>query len=564
MSIESLFPIYTYPTNSVTDKNFMMSSLGSFWNQIFREKSTVQGYSQGVSEETIQSYYNLLQALDVYSVQSTPVLHTEKYYPLVIKQSEFNQERFVFESNGAVFGQQPESDQIYRGVTFQFGEPKIPSRQVWLYQFSDTLKTCSLFANRVIDPSRVLTNGVDFKFDGNILLFNTNLFEDDLFPKVEVRDELGNVTDQQIILWGYMAGVDEHLLHDYHGYIFDLNLNSSEDFKNLLVGYYRAYTNGPTVANIQSLLSMGLGVIPIIEAQETIEAISEDAYHKLVITDKNVYRIDKSFTLANLTVGQALYAGDILITNIQYFDNVCLQGWWRTLSNYGIQNLALNKYMFLGNYQSQLVFKNDFEIIYRDSDGFVNFPVTGSPEDVSLFEQTINDNNINQYLNLGLGETQIINPVDFLFTNLLKENTAAFIFDVNSKNSELFFRVLPDIAKLVPRHVYMIAFINFEMEGEGYDKLNSSWVYNNVDDTNADYSIGGTLIADIEADYKDIDTYGFTISLTPDTLDEAITGNDITPSNAGFQDGSEFLTGPHVIPVNATTETYRTLLLGDF
>jgi hypothetical protein len=92
-----------YPANDVTDGNRLYAALGSFWTQIFQERGTLKGYTLAMAEELIQSYYQLVEILNSYSIRDVPVFNLKKWQPLTIKRSEFNSVPLTFQKNSAVW-----------------------------------------------------------------------------------------------------------------------------------------------------------------------------------------------------------------------------------------------------------------------------------------------------------------------------------------------------------------------------------------------------------------------------------------------------------------------------
>ena len=109
--------IIDYKNRPTTNGDFLFRSLGSFWTQIFRDGDLLKGYTQGQGEEIIQRYIDLIETVKNYSIKDTPILHTEKWKPIQLLKSKLNQVPFVFESDNAVFGVQPENEQYYRGIS---------------------------------------------------------------------------------------------------------------------------------------------------------------------------------------------------------------------------------------------------------------------------------------------------------------------------------------------------------------------------------------------------------------------------------------------------------------
>ena len=351
-----------FPSNDATDGNKLYKSLGSFWTQIFQEKGTLKGYTLGMAEELIQSYYALTETLNSYSIKDIPIFNLKRWQPITIKKSEFNQVPLNFQKNSAVFGAQPESDRFYSGKVFRFGFPKNNNNNVFSYKPKIKLKKFNLLSNRIISPSIFYINGVDVIVDDfDVLYFNKNIFESKEFPKATIVGEHGEpitfkdingklVEDEFIIIWAYHAELDNSNLYDNFGRIFELNLPSSQSYKDILKGIINLFVSGPTIHAIRSIMAAFGGVVPVIEPEEVVEQIYSDNLNKYVITDKNVYTF-KTYQnlLKRITVGSTVYGGEILIDLVQYYDFLITPQWWQ--KEISTPKLALSSHIFLGNYK---------------------------------------------------------------------------------------------------------------------------------------------------------------------------------------------------------------------
>ena len=543
------FPIFNYPTNSYTDGTVLYESLGSFWTQIFQERDTLKGYTLSQAEELIQHYYNLLETINSYSVKDVPVFHKEKWFPIAVKKSEYNNIPLLFRAvndpEKAVFGPQPSNDTYYAGVTFKFGFPKTPVAEVYGIVMPDDLAKFSVICNRVINPSVVFVNDVDVRSNGDILYFNKDIFSMAEIPKFSLLDETGQpvyyttkegakLQDEMVILWAYHAEFDKELLYSNFGYVFELNMKNDQFYKDVLKSSFDLFTGGPTVRNVRSLACSFLGVKPVIETQELVEDIYTQDGYRFVITDKNVYKADDYYNvLPEVIVGSPVYAGDVLFNAAQYFDYVHSREWWRNAlvpkAAYDSSNnitkypeMAFPPYLFVGTYSQSLIFKNDFEIVTRSSAGVITFPVHGTAADVAEFNKTINLNasEIGDKLGLASGSSIVLNPLDFLFQNFLKHNTSLIKFNFPSlKETSTFMKFYNVVKDIFPKHVYVMFFFDFDLTQDVVDTLNGkSTVY-------ASTSTTGTITATNG-------TYNLTVTAHPFVVGDVvrITSNGVNPT----------------------------------
>ena len=478
-----------YPANDPTDGNKLYASLGSFWTQIFQERGTLKGYTLGMAEELIQSYYSLVEILNSYSIRDIPVFNLKKWQPLTIRRSEFNSVPLAFQKNSAVFGMQPESDRFYSGKVFRFGFPKNTNDNVFSHKPKLPLKKFNVIANRIIDPSFFYINGVDVIVDDyGVFYFNKNIFDDPRVPKAALVGENGLpalfkasdgtlVEDEFIILWVYHAEVDTSNIYNNFGCLFELNLPSSEGYKQILQGLINLFVGGPTISGIKAIMAAFNGVRPVVEPVERVERVYGDNLNKYVITDKNVYSFKPyQNILKDVVPGALVHGGDILIDLVQYYDNSTTPGWWEKVIT--TPKLALSSHIFLGNYKHQLFLPSGVNVVSLTTQNTIVFPITGRPEDVKEFHKHINSPQSKEELKRKLGlssETPVvvISPLSFVFENILKNNTALLKFNFNSPEElACFFELLPLVKDYLPPHVYILFYINLNIPVEALDNLN--------------------------------------------------------------------------------------------
>jgi hypothetical protein len=487
----------TFPANDATDGQFLYRSLGSFWTQIFQDKNALKGYSIGMAEELIQSYYKLVDTLNQYSVKDIPLFHTEKWQYLLIKKSEFNKAPFVFETDGAVFGVQPETDLFYANQLFRFGYSKQPgSKNVFSFTPSISIKEFSVIANRIISPSMLQIYGVDVVLKKGTLFFNNDLFNNPYIPKAKVTGEFGKIAtfvdndgktqqDEFIVLWLYHASIDNKDIYSNFGTIFDLNFPSSQSYKDILKALMNLAVEGPTISALTTAFAALANTPIVIESSEKVEDIYNDERNSYVVTDKNVYKFPVDQELAKeVFLEQTLYTGFILSANIKVVDTVISPTWWKT--EVQSSKLAFASHVFAANNKNQLFFENALrDIVCEISSSQTNkskkitFPVQGRPEDVEAFQDYINQKTRQDELisKLGLSNTKTstktINPVDFIFENFIKANTLLVKLEFYSTEQlSTFFNLFPLLQRYLPSHVYLLLYLKLQLPVDTIENLN--------------------------------------------------------------------------------------------
>lgn len=486
----------TFPAGDVTDGQYLYRSLGSFWTQIFQDKNVLKGYTSAMAEEVIQSYYNLIETVNQYSVKDIDLYHKEKWLPLVIKKSEYNKAPFVFSSTGAVFGYQPASDLFYADQLFRFGFPK-ETLGGKIFSFTPTfnLANMGLIANRVISPSLLLVPGVDILVKDNTLYFKTDLFDNEYIPRAKVVGDFGEIAtfktsegqtleDEFIILWVYMAEIDNNEIYKNFGTLLEINLPTSESYKTLLKSLINLYVEGPTITALNAIFAALVNSPIVIETVEEIEDIYSDDKYQYVITSKHVYKLSLSqLLIGDLEPGELLYAGESLTEGVQLIDTLIDPLWWK--NHFYISKLGFPSHIFAADTKNQLFFANDHSpLTYTGANTEPNkrivFPVTGRASDVKAFQDYINHpsrkSTILEKLQLPASKTTtvMINPVDFLFTNFFKNNTLFLKLDFHSQEQlSLFFSLLPSIQPYLPSHVFLLVYLQLQLTEEVMTNLNS-------------------------------------------------------------------------------------------
>lgn len=592
--ILDFLPSSDYPTNTVTDGQFLYRSLGSFWTQLFSDKEALKGYTLGMAEELIQSYYNLVEVVRQFSVKDIDILHKEKWKALLVKKSEFNL-LAVKVGDGLTFGRQPITDPLYANKLFRVGFPK-ESSNAYSFKPPFSLKKFGALANRIISPSLILIPGVDVIFKDDALLFNKNLFNEPSIPRTKLitsegvqvtyTDTSGVVQDDEfIVLWLYSAEQDTQELYNNFGVLFDLNQPTSQNYKDLLKALMNLATDGPTINALNKALAAIMDVPIIIESHEIVEDVYDLEAYSYVITDKNTYRSPIAYPLRKgVLAGAHLQAGDILTDNIRLYDTSISPAWWRT--EITTSKLGFASHVFTANPDRQLLFDNVSSLItYNPATDRVTFPVSGDAADVQTFQDYINlpENKpaVMAGLKLSKDFTSVsVNPLDFVFGNFFKNNTL-FIKTVFYSNTKInaFFNLLGEIRPYLPPHVYLLLCADIQQPTDELSNLNSSLAiaaYPGVTFCADGSANTGARPGGFPADpmyYKDFRNRMFCVSKGPyrnglplhhpNNLDTMVVNNSQTlEGNTGT--GIKCGLMRTVIPAGATNRDVPTILLIDF
>jgi hypothetical protein len=478
-----------YPSGNETDGNFLYLSLGSFWTQIFQDKNVLRGYTMGMADELIQSYYRLLEVVRQYSIKDIDLFRKEKWSPLIIKKSEYNKTPFVFSKTGAVFGTQPNTDRFYANQIFRFGFPKqTDGSSVFSFAPKQKLGKFAAITNRIISPTLLLVPGTDVLLQDNTLYFNSDIFNNPYIPKAKVLGEFGKPAtfvdnenhvkeDEFIILWVHNAQFDEDSLFTNFGALFDLHLPTTQGYKEILKALMNVAVEGPTITALRTAFAALVNTPVVIEAEETVEDIYTDTIYKYVITDKQVYKVNKEQELSEeIKLNAKLYAGQIIANNLKLIDSVIEAGWWN--KQFQTNKLAFPSYVFAATTKNQLLFETGTQLV-KYNGATLDFPVLGDKEDTHAFHSRLNSpSNLPELLkklgfSTGVPAVLGINPVAFLFENLFKNNTLLLKLNfVSETEINNFFDLVPVLSGYLPAHVYLLVYMTLQLKTEDLANLN--------------------------------------------------------------------------------------------
>lgn len=586
-----------YPTNTsdqgtVRDHNVLYQSLGSFWSQLFRDQDTLKGYTKALAQEITQRYYDLVEAVNSFSVEDVPVFHKEKWLPIFIYKSKFNKEAFVYEEDNAVYGVQPAG--FFSGSVFKYGEPKTALNNVFACDVDNNLKEFGVLADGILDPQNVFVYGTDVILNFGTLYFKTNIFTDTSIPranvinengiKVTFIDSTGNSNDEElIVLWAYNAAIDKQILFNSFGNIYKVHLDNNEFYKKVLNSVVDLNIDGPTVNNIKGITAAFLDIPTVRNSVEVVENIFTTTAANFVVTDKQCYKFASNHNIrTSLKKGDNVYVGDILVDAVDFFDNVSLStGWWKPASILP-DKLALSQHIFNGDYLNQLMFSGELELVSLNGNGDIVFPVEGNPEDVATFNAYLNRPESKTIIKEKLGlvnaaDTYPLIPIDFIVNNFLKNNAALLSIKFQSDIGSRLTNMIPLVRKLIPAYVYLVVKIDLDIPTESYSRLDEETARFPISSPSYEaYADGGDADGYIESItpwfYKNAQERLFEIAqgLLPQPYNRVIaSGVDLTyidPTAAARGDVLTIKDGGVLkpIPLNATTAQYNNLLLLDF
>jgi hypothetical protein len=294
---------YTYPSNDLEQRRNLIALLGSFWSSVYGGRDVVESHVFARGQQEIQNYLDLLETVAAVARTTVPVFHRENWHLLTLKESELN-------SSPARFGE-----------GFQFGDAikygTAPSRPLFHFPVDSTFKEAPVIFNRITDPSLTLTENIEFELNttNNEIVFNENPFDNPLVAIADIYTD-GVVTDREAGLWVYQGGFDRDHIYTHFGFILNLKLVSSEDYRNIVNAVLDAFAQGTAALQVNLALSAMTGVPTVRNNQETVELIQLDHNNLVICTDLECYTFAAGDT-ANVAVGDNVSLGQFMTNAIR-------------------------------------------------------------------------------------------------------------------------------------------------------------------------------------------------------------------------------------------------------
>lgn len=470
-----------------TSGETILQYLGSFWTQIFKDAETIRGITDGDAFAMTQTYRKFAQSVNAVSLNSFSPLDMESVYPVFIYRSKLSKGPTPLKyGESAQYGPQEPGQAFEEGRVFKFGEQSRPTVPWYVPVDPQLARTGQTLVNRLFSPSLVWVNGVDFVFDGEVLFFRENPFDNDLIPRRLVPGE-GDLTDELIILWMAEAQFDREVLHDTFGYLLYQSKPdvSAEVYRLGLKAAFSVLSGGPSIHFLDSFVASMSGAPVAIEATETVESVSMHGEETMVVTDANVYRISAADEVRDSVVaGAVLYAGAPLTKRTEVFDRFSRPLWWTE-----VPGLTAGKNLFASDISS-LGFMNEYSKVelgstIQTTNG--NFPearltLVGSPADLRTFWADVRARSIAQgdFLSTRIWKSTgtvdgdgvpdfntgvVYNPLKFLIEDLI--GPGCIIVKVTQAGSfGPLSASLQMLRSAVPAHAHLFVFLEKSISDE--------------------------------------------------------------------------------------------------
>lgn len=423
---------FIYPDSDLARSKTLLGLLGTFWARIYTGRDQVRSYTDATALTVAQTHRNTLALAAAMSRYEVPLFHKEIVVPIVLRKSQLNSavtntaafDRNTLQFSGSATFDVPVQDNFY---AFPLPANMVAVRQIF---------------NRLTFPSVTLLSGVDYIVDTTraALIFNGDPFSNPGFLK---RAAVTNgVPDEEIIVWGFCGDFDYATLFNQFAYVLGVKLKTSQAYKNFVNALFDGLLDGGISSrDLEIAIAAICGLPLVIEPEEVVEVVDEDAHGIFIATDAHVYRFS-STAKPTVSVGQIVRVGDQLVRGFEIdeffvgntfikndgndvvccpvfnkflatnaFESITTEDDDLLLLNTGNENctprrkeltaLALDKGFLSSCYYGDLVFENrdvplEIDTNHKSGYTYVKFLVGGYPGDVQKFFDEVHQRGVGE------------------------------------------------------------------------------------------------------------------------------------------------------------------------
>lgn len=446
---------YRYPQNDFDRADLLVGLLGSFWSSLYQGEALVEHLASAAGNTAQQTYRQLLALVNSVSRKNIPLYRQNDWHALRILRSELaaaNQQYVEYAEVGGI--------SYTANTQWNYGQKALVAGTTKVAKPEKLVTVCAIF-NQVLQPTVALSANIDFWLTDTHIVFRENPFDNKRIARREILNAVGEIVDVELTLWLYAGKWDWQDLYKQFGYVLQLHLTTSENYKKFLNAIFDAFTSGTAAKHQQLAITAAFGVPVVIEAEETVECLRRDNTKLNIITDKNVYQFPLTAN-AIVTPSQTLRAGDFLTDTLQIFE-----------LNRGqlppIDALTLDHGFLAGGYHSGITFENKQVpvTVTPAVAGYtkIEWSLGGFPPDIEKFWQDVHAAGVSTGTTLAMlldkRKTPVgqpteaslpsqINPVQFLIENVFRGHVTIVKLRITQQTDKLSFFPLAQYRNIQP------------------------------------------------------------------------------------------------------------------
>lgn len=301
--------------------------LGTFWTRIYEDQEFAKSLQQGEGLLAAQLYLLYLESLNLQDRYNLPVLHRERWFPIVIKRSQAGQGDAtalrVDMDPTPVVGPQT-GVEFVQGAILQFGGTANLVMGVTYPLPAASVDIITSIVDNPVNPRVILTRSTDYTIDQETVMFlrDKDPFTLTAFPRQTIVNADGT-TDEAIVLWACNFLVDVDYVFNYLGYALNIRTPSREFYKKFLNATWDLYNQGTPISWLKSAIGAMLGEPTVIHSGEVVEALLTTDTSQQVVTDREVYTVPANAVLEdNVTLGAVLDQWQYLTKTIRLYTHI--------------------------------------------------------------------------------------------------------------------------------------------------------------------------------------------------------------------------------------------------
>jgi hypothetical protein len=261
--------------------------VGTLWYEQFAGRDVLDSLYQSRQALYQQTYQDYLDTADTLSVNKVPIFHTELWFAFDLRESQMTRVPTIpleYGPDKALYGQKADNPPYNR--LFDYGDGLTED---FYYQFPlpEGCRRMVAVFDRIIDPQVVYMENADFEVDleNGTITFATNPFDSPVADPETVP--VNGDVDLALKVFGYQCEFDWDFVFTHYGYVLDLDLESSENYRRMVESVWGSHAAGPTVGRLLESFASVYDV-DLADGDETVETVLNDTQTQ-VITDANVY-----------------------------------------------------------------------------------------------------------------------------------------------------------------------------------------------------------------------------------------------------------------------------------
>lgn len=283
MSLINYAPYYTSLNRQLTNDKAILTLLGSFWSNYYKDLLTVNSLETGAFWLANSEYEKILNAVLSSSILTIPEYQTRAYELHI-----FDADKFILVEDDYFF---------------------------YPYTSGDTIQ---YLTSSLLEPNVILEKGVHFDIADGFIKFYVDIFNDPY-----LTTEAYSVGNKYMLLWAVDTVMQEYFIYDRFGvYMYD-KLQDSHASKLVYTALQYFFTNQKTVKNIEFALNVLLGMPYSLIDCGTVIDITETA----VVTTKCTFLITEDMQVA-LSIGDAVPKYTLIARQVKVDDYLTDPDWY--------------------------------------------------------------------------------------------------------------------------------------------------------------------------------------------------------------------------------------------